>query len=80
MKEIISRWSASTPSFFKRLGTIGIGIAALGTAILTCGITLPATITTFAGYAVAVGSVTKIISQLTVDTPASEQSKDVIKG
>ena len=74
---IVQRATAPTPSFFKRLRNIGLALAAIGTAIITAPITLPAVVVTVAGYIVVAGSVIGAVSQFTtakdnVETPKKE--------
>ena len=74
---IVQRATAPTPSFFKRLRNIGLALAAIGTAIITAPITLPAAVVTVAGYIVVAGSVIGAVSQFTtskdsVETPKKE--------
>ncbi len=63
---IKERWKAETPNFWKKVGNVGLGIGAVGAILVSGTIALPATIVTIGGYMVAVGSVTKVLSKLTV--------------
>ncbi len=63
---IKQRWKAETPDFWKKVGNIGVGIGAVGAILVSGTIALPATIVTIGGYMVAVGSVTKVLSKLTI--------------
>ena len=63
---IRQRWKAETPDFWKKVGNIGIGIGAVGAILVSGTIALPASIVTIGGYMVAVGSVTKVLSKLTI--------------
>lgn len=63
---IRERWKAETPDFWKKVGNIGLGIGAVGAVLVSGTVALPATIITIGGYMVAVGSVTKILSKLTI--------------
>lgn len=65
MENLKERWNAKTPKFWKKVQRIGIIAGALGAAILTAPISLPAVIVTGAGYLIAVGGVTATLSQLT---------------
>lgn len=75
MKNLKQRWKSETPNFWKKVGKIGVGIGTIG-AILVTGvvgtITLPATLVTIGGYMVAVGSVTKVLSKLTITDNAED--------
>ena len=66
MKTLMQRWVAPTPKFFKTLRNIGLVIGAVGTAILTAPVTLPATLITISGYLVTAGGVATAVSQLTI--------------
>lgn len=77
MKQIIARAKAPTPSFFKKLRTIGIALAAISTAIVTAPIALPVALVTAAGYAAVAGGVISAVSQLTVE---NKTAKEVVDG
>lgn len=66
MKTIMERWVAPTPKFFKILRNIGLVMGAVGTAILTAPVTLPATLVTLSGYLLTAGGVVTAVSQLTI--------------
>ena len=66
MKTIMERWAAPTPKFFKMLRNIGLVMGAVGTAILTAPVTLPATLITISGYLLTAGGVVTAVSQLTI--------------
>lgn len=72
MKTLEKRWSAKTPTFWKKVQRIGLVAGALGAAIIAAPIALPAAVITASGYLVAVGGVTAALSQLTV-----EDKKDI---
>ncbi len=79
MKTLMQRWVAPTPKFFKTLRNIGFVIGAVGTAILTSPITLPATLITISGYLVTAGGVVTAVSQLTIlqeDAPEPKPTED----
>lgn len=67
MKTLKDRWSAKTPTFWKKVQRVGIVAGALGAAIIAAPIALPAALITASGYLVAVGGVTAALSQLTVE-------------
>ncbi len=79
MKSLMLRWAAPTPKFFKILRNVGIVMGAVGTAILTAPISLPATLVSISGYLVTAGGVVTAISQLTIlheDAAAPQLNKD----
>ena len=65
---IVERVKAPTPKFFKTLRTIGLTLAAVGGAILTAPVAVPAALVTIAGYVALAGGVITAISQTAVDT------------
>ena len=62
---IIQRAKAPTPQFFKSLRNIGLTAAAIGTAIITAPVALPAIVVTVAGYLTVTGGVLSAVSQIT---------------
>jgi len=64
--KLIERWKAETPNFWKKVGNIGVAIGSVGAILVSGTIVVPATLVTIGGYMVAVGSVTKILSKLTI--------------
>jgi hypothetical protein len=73
---IKQRLTAPTPPFFKKLRTIGILVATLGTSILAAPIALPALIGKIAGYLAVAGTVVTTVSQATTEDrePAKEKT------
>ncbi len=67
MKKIINRAAAPTPKFFRVLRTVGLALAAVGTAVLTAPVSLPVIVTTIGGYIAVAGGVISAVSQLTVE-------------
>ena len=69
MKTIINRINEPTPTFFKKLRNIGLGIVTIGTTIVTVSATLPvalpAVVLTVASYLIAGGMVASAVAQLT---------------
>lgn len=63
---IKQRWKAETPDFWKKVGNIGVAIGSVGAILVSGTVVVPATLVTIGGYMVAVGSVTKILSKLTI--------------
>lgn len=73
---LVERVTSPTPKFFKTLRTIGLGLAALGGAILAAPVTIPAGIITIAGYITLAGGIMTAVSQTAVDTSDSETKSD----
>lgn len=67
MKTLKDRWSAKTPTFWKKVQRIGIVAGALGAALIAAPVALPAVLITASGYLVAAGGITAALSQLTVE-------------
>lgn len=61
------RWNAPTPKFWKKVRKFGITAGVIGVALTTAPIALPAAIITVGGYLITAGTLTGILSQLTVD-------------
>lgn len=75
MRNIIKRAKAETPPFFKKLQSIGLAIATAATALLAVPVTLPAAVTTAAGYLLTAGTVATAVSQLSVQTEEVHDKK-----
>ena len=65
VQEIKQRLKSPTPKFFKKLRNIGIAVAAVGTAIVTAPIALPAILVKIAGYFAVAGTTISVASQAT---------------
>jgi len=65
---LVERVTAPTPKWFKIIRNIGITLTAVGGAILTAPIALPATIVTVGGYLILGGTVATAISQTAMQT------------
>lgn len=68
MKQIRKRVVAKTPPFFKQLRNGALLVTGIATALLTAPVSLPALVTTIAGYLLTAGSVATVISQLTTSS------------
>jgi len=64
--KIIERAKAPTPKLFRILRNIGITLAAVGGAIVTAPLSLPALVTSIGGYLAVAGGVLSGVSQVTV--------------
>lgn len=64
---VLERAEAPTPNFFKKLRTVGLILATVGSCVLTAPVTLPATVITIAGYLTVAAGVLTAVSQVTVD-------------
>ena len=56
----------TTPKFFRKLRNTGLTLAAVGAAIITAPIALPAILIKAAGYIAVAGSVASAVSQTAV--------------
>ena len=69
MQQIKENWKAPISPFFRTVRNIGLLLTGLSAALLTAPVTLPALVTTIAGYIAVAGSVAATISQFTTDHP-----------
>lgn len=72
----IKRAQAPTPKFFKTLRTIGLVLAAIGSALVAAPIALPTAIITLGGYLAVPGGVVSAVSQLTAEPNTKENATD----
>jgi Sec-independent protein secretion pathway component TatC len=70
------RLQAPTPSFFKKLRKWGLIIAAIGGAVITAPVSLPATVITVAGYLTVAGAVVSAVSQTATAEDAAKNKND----
>lgn len=63
---VIERMEKPTPKFFRVLRSIGIGLTAVGGALMTAPVALPAALISMAGYLVVGGTVATIVSQTVI--------------
>ena len=73
-KEILHRLTSPTPKFFKKVRTIGLALGAIGGALLTAPITLPAMVLTVAGYLATAGVVASAISSVAKEDNEQEKA------
>ncbi len=66
MNTVIKRMQKPTPSFFKKMRNIGVGLGAVGLAILTAPVALPAVIVKIGSYLAIAGTVAGGVSQTAV--------------
>jgi ABC-type xylose transport system permease subunit len=67
MKTLKHRWSAKTPTFWKKVQKVGLVAGAIGGVLIAAPIALPVTLVTLGGYLVTAGGVAAALSQLTVE-------------
>jgi len=72
---VVKRAKAPTPKFFKVLRTVGLALVAVGGAILTAPVALPAIVTTLGGYVAVAGGVVTAVSQLTTESDNADPAK-----
>ncbi|ULQ51714.1 hypothetical protein [Flavihumibacter fluvii] len=63
---LVERLSLPTPALFSKIRNIGLLLAAVSSAILAAPVTLPAIVTTIAGYLALASSVASAVSQVAV--------------
>ncbi|WP_242691782.1 hypothetical protein [Desertivirga arenae] len=61
------RIKSPTPKFFRKIRKAGLIAGAVGTALLTAPVSLPAVLTTVAGYLVTAGIVASAVSTTAVE-------------
>jgi uncharacterized transporter YbjL len=66
MNTVIKRMKRPTPSFFKKLRNIGLALGAIGAAIISAPVAIPALLIKVAGYLVVAGTVAGAVSQTAV--------------
>ena len=72
---LVERVTAPTPKWFKIIRNIGITLTAVGGAILTAPVLLPATIVTVAGYVMLGGTIASVIAQTAMQTEDNDQKE-----
>jgi hypothetical protein len=60
------RCNAETPPFFRKLRTVGVIVAAAGTAVVTAPVVLPAAVLAIGGYLIVGGAVASAVSQAAI--------------
>lgn len=66
MKKVIERIQEPTPRFFKMIRNIGLLLTAVSGVIATAPVSLPAVMTTVAGYLAVAGGIASAISQTAI--------------
>ena len=72
---LVERVTAPTPKWFKFIRTVVIALSAVGGAILTAPVALPATIVTVAGYVLLGGTVATAIAQTAMQTEDNDKKE-----
>lgn len=73
---VVERFKAPTPKFFKKLRTIGLILAATGGALVTAPVMLPAVVVTIGGYLIVAGGVASAVSQAVVEECRTNKKKN----
>ncbi len=68
LSSVGDRIKQKTPPFFKKLRTIGLVVAAIGTSLVMAPVALPVLVTTIGGYLIVGGTVLSTVSQTTVES------------
>ncbi len=68
LSSVGDRIKQKTPPFFKKLRTIGLVVAAIGTSLVMAPVALPVLVTTIGGYLIVGGSVLSTVSQTAVES------------
>jgi len=74
------RMQAPTPPFFKKLRKWGLIAAAIGGALVTAPVTLPAAVITVAGYLTVAGAVASTVSQAATVNDSIEKDANAPPG
>jgi hypothetical protein len=72
---VAQRVQSPTPPFFKKLRTIGLALAAVGSTVVAVPIALPLLVTQLASYIAVAGGVLTAVSQATVEDNAKYQEE-----
>jgi ABC-type xylose transport system permease subunit len=75
-KELVKRWKAPTPKFWKKVQRVAIVAGTIAGIILTAPVSLPAVVVTAAGYVVAIGTTVATTAQLTKEPTKIEENVD----
>ena len=73
---IIQRFSAPTPSFFRKLRNVALVLTAVSGSLLAAPVVLPALVVQLASYLAVAGSVAMAVSQATTEEGATNQPGD----
>jgi hypothetical protein len=71
--EIVKRWQATTPKFWKKVQRVAIIAGTVAGVILTAPVSLPAAVVTAAGYVATISATMATLSQLTVGDSKTEE-------
>lgn len=71
--EIVKRWKAPLPKFWKKIQKIAIISGTAAGIILTSPVSLPAALITTATYVATISATMATLSQLTVDDSKTEE-------
>ena len=66
MKEILIRITSPSPSFFKKIGKLGLALTAIGGILVVPGIAIPASLIPIGGYLITGGLVAAAVAKVTV--------------
>jgi 4-hydroxybenzoate polyprenyltransferase len=80
MQNIVKRATRKTPKFFRKIRNWGIAFGAIGTAIVTALVSLPAGLVTLGTYLIVGGSVATAVYQLTTQKDDLEKTNSDTEG
>jgi len=75
LESVGKRCKAETPPFFKKLRTVGLVIAAVGTTIVASPVAIPAAVVTVGGFMILGGSIMTAVSQAAVSEEDCEEEE-----
>jgi len=67
MNQLINRFTAPTPSFFRKLRNIGLILTTVTTTVAAAPLPLPALAVKIAGYLAVAGGIASAVSQAAVE-------------
>lgn len=76
LKSFFTRCGEETPPFFKKLRTVGLMVAAAGTAVIAAPVALPAVVVTIGGYLIVGGTVATAVSQAAIEESQNCEDND----
>ncbi len=76
LESIGKRCVSETPPFFKKLRTVGLIVAAVGSTIVASPVAIPAAVVTAGGYMILGGSIMTAVSQAAVNEEECEEVEE----
>ncbi|WP_179285878.1 hypothetical protein [Chryseobacterium sp. VAUSW3] len=77
---LVSRMAAPTPKWFRIARNIGLGLSAVGGALVAAPVVLPAAVITIGGYLLLGGTIISAVSQTAVSSEEYGEKSGKIPG